>query len=146
MEIDVQTRVGTAPPARRVRSLIARLARSVPAPNGGRRKASRERSVSILFCGGRQMRTLNRRWRGKDRSTDVLAFPGEGLVLGDIVVSVPDAARAARRQGEAVGREIDRLLLHGYLHLLGYDHETDRGEMSALERSLRRRFRMGDAA
>jgi probable rRNA maturation factor len=87
------------------------------------------------------MRSLNRRYRGKDKSTDVLAFPaGDGGLLGDIVVSVPFAARQARRRGEPVSREIDRLLLHGFLHLMGYDHETDQGQMDALEARLRRRF------
>lgn len=87
------------------------------------------------------MRSLNRRYRRVDRSTDVLAFPaGAGGVLGDIVVSVPYAARQARRRGEPVSREVDRLLVHGYLHLLGYDHETDDGEMDSLEARLRGRL------
>ena len=92
------------------------------------------------------MRGLNRRYRGKDRSTDVLAFPGEGpALLGDIVVSVPYAAREAARRGEPVAREVDRLLLHGFLHLMGYDHEVDDGEMEALEASLRHRLGIASA-
>lgn len=87
------------------------------------------------------MRALNRRYRGKDASTDVLSFPaGHGALLGDIVVSVPYAARQARRRGDRTGREIERLLVHGYLHLLGYDHETDDGQMDALETKLKRRL------
>ena len=86
------------------------------------------------------MRSLNRRYRRKDRSTDVLSFPGAGRALGDIVISVPYAAREARRRGATTGAEIDRLLLHGYLHLLGYDHETDDGQMDALEARLARRL------
>ncbi len=89
------------------------------------------------------MAGLNRKWRRKDRSTDVLAFPAGGAdagFLGDIVISVPFATRQARRRGEPTAGEIDRLLLHGYLHLLGYDHETDRGEMDALEARLRRKL------
>jgi len=90
------------------------------------------------------MRALNRDYREKDRSTDVLAFPaapgpGAGL-LGDIVVSIPYARRQARLRGETAGREVDRLLVHGFLHLLGYDHETDEGEMDALEGRLRGRL------
>ncbi len=99
--------------------------------------------VSVLFCGDTRMRSLNRRYRRRDRPTDVLAFPagaGAGGVLGDIVVSVPYAARQARRRDEPVPREIDRLVVHGFLHLLGYDHETDRGEMDELESTLRRRL------
>ena len=85
------------------------------------------------------MRRLNRSYRRKDRSTDVLAFPGDGqTLLGDIVVSLPYAAREATRRGEPIGREVDRLLLHGFLHLMGYDHEVDHGEMDALETRLRR--------
>lgn len=97
----------------------------------------------MLFCGDRLIAGLNRRWRGKDRPTDVLAFPAEGVAagfLGDIVISIPYATRQARRRGESRIREVDRLLLHGYLHLLGYDHETDRGEMEALEARLRKKF------
>jgi probable rRNA maturation factor len=112
--------------------------------SGGRvrgTRASESDDVSVLFCGDRRMRTLNRRYRRKDRSTDVLAFPaGGGGLLGDIVVSIPYAFRQARRRGEPVAREIDRLLVHGLLHLSGYDHETDDGEMDALEAGLRRRL------
>lgn len=129
---EVRADVAGAPSPLRVRRLVQGLSRAARAPGG---------EVSILFCGDRRMRSLNRAYRGLDRSTDVLAFPGEhpGL-LGDIVVSVPFAARQATRRGEVTARELDRLLLHGLLHLLGYDHETDRGEMDALETRLRRRF------
>ena len=94
------------------------------------------------------MRTLNRRYRGKDRTTDVLSFPLrmgkfpriQQRLLGDIVISVRAAERQARAAGETVYHEIDRLLVHGFLHLLGYDHE--RGgqgarRMEARERRLR---------
>jgi probable rRNA maturation factor len=105
---------------------------------------SRAAEVSILFCGDRRMRALNRDYRAKDRSTDVLAFPAApgpgGGLLGDIVVSIPYAGRQARRRRETAGREVDRLLVHGFLHLLGYDHETDEGEMDALEARLRGRL------
>ena len=92
------------------------------------------------------MRSLNRRFRDADRSTDVLAFPAGGDLLGDIVISVPCAAREARRHGTPAARELDRLLVHGFLHLCGYDHETDRGEMDALEAKLRRRLGLAQAA
>ena len=104
--------------------------------------------VSVLLIGDAAMRTLNRRYRGKDRTTDVLSFPlREGKfsgvqhhLLGDIVISVPAAARQAKAAGETLLEEIDRLLVHGFLHLLGYDHERDGAEarrMEALERRLR---------
>lgn len=86
------------------------------------------------------MRALNRRYRGNDWPTDVLAFPGGGGALGDIVISLPYASREARRRGQGRAEELDRLLLHGYLHLLGYDHEVDDGQMDRLEARLRRRL------
>jgi probable rRNA maturation factor len=86
------------------------------------------------------MRALNRHYRGKDRTTDVLAFPGDGGALGDIVISLPYASREARRRGQGRAQELARLLLHGYLHLLGYDHEVDDGQMDRLEARLCRRL------
>ena len=93
------------------------------------------------------MRTLNRRFRHIDRPTDVLSFPSfqeppgraalrRGVFLGDLVIDVPYAARQARRRGHAVTREVQILLAHGLLHLLGYDHETDDGTMFRLQRRL----------
>jgi len=145
MVIAVSSRVKGAPPERRVRALLSRAARLVPRSriqNPGSRI-----EVSVLFCGDRRMRALNRRYRRKDAATDVLAFPAEAPgLLGDIVVSVPYASRQARRRGEAPAREIERLLLHGLLHLSGYDHETDDGQMEALEMRLRRRLALAEAA
>ena len=140
MEVDVRTTAAGAPAAARVRRLLTRAAREAH---------GRGSAVSVLFCADGRMRTLNRRWRGKDRSTDVLAFPGDGGgagagFLGDIVISVPYAAREARRRREPAAREVDRLLVHGLLHLMGYDHETDDGEMDALEGRVRRRLSIAD--
>jgi probable rRNA maturation factor len=95
------------------------------------------------------MAALNRRWRRKNSSTDVLAFPAGGngeRFLGDIVISVPYAARQAARRRDSASREMDRLLVHGYLHLLGYDHETDDGEMDLLEARLRKRLDIAERA
>jgi probable rRNA maturation factor len=96
--------------------------------------------VVLVLAGDGLLRRLNREYRGKDRATDVLSFPGPGGEegLGDVVISVPAAARNARRQGHGVPRELDILALHGFLHVLGYDHETDEGEMDRLEGRLRR--------
>jgi probable rRNA maturation factor len=128
-----------------VRALLARAARLIPRSKIENRQSKIE--VSVLFCGDGAIRTLNRRYRRMDAPTDVLAFPAEGGgLLGDIVISVPYAARQARRRGERPAREIDRLLLHGLLHLSGYDHETDGGEMDALEKKLRRRLDLAEAA
>jgi probable rRNA maturation factor len=138
LEIGVRAAVSGAPPAARVRRLITKAARAT---------RSRPREVSVYFCGDSRMRALNRRYRRKDQPTDVLSFPGgEGALLGDIVISVPYAARQARRRRQPASAELDRLLLHGYLHLLGYDHEADGGEMDALEARLRRRFRIEERA
>ncbi len=142
MEIDVRATAAGAPGAVRVRRLLSAAARAARAQGSG---------VSVLFCADARMRALNRRWRGKDKSTDVLAFPTNGTgagrgFLGDIVISVPYAAREARRRREPAAREVDRLLVHGLLHLMGYDHETDGGEMEALEARLRRRLRIADPA
>jgi len=142
MEIDVRATATGAPPAVRVRRLLSRAARAA------RTEGS---AVSVLFCADARMRSLNRRWRGKDKSTDVLAFPTNGAgaaagrgFLGDIVISVPYAAREARRRREPAAREVDRLLVHGLLHLMGYDHETDDGEMDAIEARVRRRLGISD--
>jgi rRNA maturation RNase YbeY len=101
-------------------------------------------SVGVRFAGDRTVRRLNRDFRGKDKATDVLSFPGEespeGRHLGDIVISVPTAERQAGERGAALEEEVKLLLLHGVLHCLGHDHETDRGEMERLERRLRRRW------
>lgn len=103
--------------------------------------------VSVVITGDKAVRTLNARYRGKDRPTDVLSFPGPGAPhqadLGDIIVSLETAARNARSQGRTLSAELDVLALHGFLHLLGYDHETDHGEMDLLEARLRRRLLTG---
>lgn len=101
-------------------------------------------SFAVRFTGDRGVRRLNREYRGKDRATDVLSFPGgdtlEGRHLGDVVISVPAAVREAEAGGETVERRLRRLLLHGVLHCLGHDHETGDGEMERIERELARRW------
>jgi probable rRNA maturation factor len=95
--------------------------------------------VLTADCG---IRALNARYRRRDQPTDVLAFPGEGGAsgLGDVVISVESAARNARALGRSLAQELDVLALHGFLHVLGHDHETDDGTMQRLERRLRRRL------
>jgi probable rRNA maturation factor len=132
----VRSSVQGSPPASRVRALLAKAARITGA---------RVDEISVLFCGDRRMRALNRSYRGMDHSTDVLAFPSGGppaggVFAGDVIVSIPYAKRQARRRGESTSRELDRLLVHGFLHLLGYDHETDEGQMDALEGRVRARL------
>ena len=98
--------------------------------------------VCVVLAGDGLLRRLNRDYREKDRPTDVLSFPGEGgeAGLGDVVISVETAERNARGLGRTLGRELDVLALHGFLHVLGYDHETDDGEMDRLEARLRKRL------
>jgi probable rRNA maturation factor len=104
--------------------------------------------VTVAFVSDRAMRELNWRWRGKEGTTDVLSFPAaqdefeklEGLSLGDVVISVEQAAQQASEHGLSFENEVAQLILHGLLHLCGYDHETDNGEMNRLELRLRRRL------
>jgi rRNA maturation RNase YbeY len=100
-------------------------------------------SFAVRFTSDREMRRLNFAYRGKDKTTDVLSFPGvptpDGNHLGDVVIAVPTARRQAAEHGHDVARELRTLLLHGVLHCLGHDHETDDGTMERLERRLRRR-------
>ncbi|MET0624436.1 MAG: rRNA maturation RNase YbeY [Pyrinomonadaceae bacterium] len=125
--------------AERWREFGERALKVVPAGDAG---------AVVAFVSDRAMRELNRRWRGKVGTTDVLSFPagqeefekGEGLSLGDVVVSVEQAARQAAEHGLDFEGEVRQLILHGLLHLCGYDHETDGGEMNALELRLRRRL------
>lgn len=101
-------------------------------------------SFAVRLVGDRTMRAFNRDFRGADETTDVLSFPGEsgpdGAHLGDVVISVPQAARQARGRGHRLAGEVRLLVLHGLLHCLGHDHERDDGEMERLERRLRRRW------
>ena len=123
----------------RWRAFVAKALKVVPAEGAG---------VTVAFVSDRAMRELNRRWRGRRGTTDVLSFPSEqdefekteGLSLGDVVVSAEQAARQAGEHGLDFEGEAAQLILHGLLHLCGYDHERDGGEMNALELNLRRRL------
>ena len=100
--------------------------------------------VTVLLTRDATMRDLNRRFRGKNRPTDVLSFPAADLIQsqekGDLAISVEPARRQATEQGHALTCELKVLILHGVLHLAGYDHEADAGEMQRRERSLRARL------
>ncbi|MGC2162323.1 MAG: rRNA maturation RNase YbeY [Silvibacterium sp.] len=102
-------------------------------------------SVSVLLTGDGEIRRLNRAFRGKDKATDVLSFPaGDGMgrsrMAGDLAISIETAAREAEQRGHALEVELRVLLLHGVLHLAGFDHETDSGEMERKENLLRRKL------
>lgn len=116
--------------------------------------ASARGEVTVALVGDRQIRSLNRRFRGLDRVTDVLAFPMDGAAagpgplasgpryLGDIVIATDRARRQARAEGHSLTTELRVLALHGLLHLLGYDHERDAGQMERMEGRLRRQGRL----
>jgi probable rRNA maturation factor len=103
--------------------------------------------VSVLLTTDRRIRRLNRQYRGIDKATDVLSFPADSLVQkqekGDLAISVETARRQAAEQGHALTSELQLLILHGLLHLAGYDHETDTGRMARREAELRARFGLG---
>jgi probable rRNA maturation factor len=106
---------------------------------------TQKKPAAIAFVSDRKMRELNREFRGKDKTTDVLSFPFEADefdsqtdFLGDIVISLEQAQRQAAENDLDLETEVKQLILHGILHLCGYDHETDGGEMNRRERQLRK--------
>ena len=119
--------------------------------------ASARGEVTVALISDGRMRSLNRSFRGKDYATDVLSFPfeqapktrrrshasapgaGRAQQLGDVVIAVGVARAQAAAAGHPVGTELKVLALHGLLHLLGYDHESDQGRMARAEARLRRR-------
>lgn len=103
--------------------------------------------LSLALVGDREIQELNARYRNKNEPTDVLSFPMDPAlpagkrILGDVVISVEQAEKQARKRSKTLDDEIERLLIHGTLHLLGYDHERSEGEakvMRALERKISR--------
>ena len=105
------------------------------------RSAKLRGTVNVLVTSSRELRALNKRFRGKDKPTDVLSFPPVLGVIegfgGDVAISADIAALNARGLGHSAAEEIKILTLHGVLHLAGYDHERDRGEMERKEQRLR---------
>ncbi len=110
-----------------------------------------ESGVTIAFVRDRAIRKLNRQFRRRDRATDVLSFPAREKdylgndylgndYLGDVVISTDTAMKQAQEAGFTFEREVSELLIHGLLHLCGYDHETDNGEMNRMELKLRRKL------
>jgi probable rRNA maturation factor len=100
-------------------------------------------SATIAFVSDKTIRQLNRQFRGVDKATDVLSFPADDQSnLGDVAISVDTAAVQAKENGLTFEEEVAQLILHGLLHLSGYDHETDNGEMNRLELLLRRKLRI----
>ena len=130
MKIAFVNRSGRTVDAPRWRRFLRRLAAFLDAPDG---------TLTVLFCGDEEIAALNGSWRGKPHPTDVLSFAGGGATaegiahLGDLAISLETASRQARGAGHPAPREIEMLLAHGLLHLMGYDHETDDGTMMRLQ-------------
>jgi probable rRNA maturation factor len=109
---------------------------------------ARAREATIVFVSDRTIKKLNHQFRGKDYATDVLSFPSQQeefetelkTSLGEVVVSLDRAAVQAKENGLTLTNEVEQLILHGLLHLCGYDHETDRGEMNRLELKSRKKL------
>jgi probable rRNA maturation factor len=102
--------------------------------------------VTVLLTTDAAIRKLNRQFRGKNAATDVLSFPASGLgaegIAGDLAISVTTALGQAAEQGHSLSTEIKVLILHGLLHLAGFDHEVDDGKMARRERVLRAKLRL----
>jgi probable rRNA maturation factor len=115
---------------------VAKARRSIPIPG----------LVNVLVATSGEMKSLNARFRGKDEATDVLSFPTGGTdgLAGEIAISFEIAKENAGKLGHSTADEIKILILHGMLHLAGYDHEKDHGEMSREERRLREVLRLPD--
>lgn len=111
-----------------------------------RRAAGLRGSVNVLVTSNAEMTSLNRRFRGKDKATDVLSFPAARDVAkefaGDIAISADIATQSATSLGHAPAVEVKILTLHGILHLRGYDHERDNGKMARREQELRRELKL----
>lgn len=111
-------------------------------------EVAKGRAFDCLITGDAELRKLNRHWRGNDYATDVLSFPGvqpplphgrgSESGLGDLAISIMRARAQAREFGHSTEDEVRILMLHGVLHLLGMDHETDRGQMARAEKRWRK--------
>lgn len=114
--------------------------------NRARAAVGLEGEVDVLLTSDAELKSLNRAYRGKNKPTDVLSFATPPEIAsqhaGDLAISIDTAARQAVTYNHRVDTEIKILILHGLLHLSGEDHETDKGEMAALEAELRREFNL----
>ncbi|HXY57589.1 MAG TPA: rRNA maturation RNase YbeY [Methylocystis sp.] len=122
-------------------ALAARVIRQCEAVTGV--KLAKNCELSLAFCDDAAIRALNAQWRGKDRATNVLSFPTPGALktkalLGDIVIAHETVAREAQAEGKSLADHTAHMIFHGFLHLIGYDHETpaEAEEMETLERRI----------
>jgi probable rRNA maturation factor len=125
-----------------VRLVLKAVGRKVP----GARHVD---SVSVLIAGDEEMKRINRSFRRKNRTTDILTFPADATYiepgsslrpLGDLIISIDQARRQARAERHSLSTEVRYLLLHGVIHALGFDHDADKGEMNQLEVEMRGRL------
>jgi len=111
-----------------------------------RRAAGLKGQVNVLLTSSAEMKSLNRRFRGKDMPTDVLSFPAEPgaqkQFAGEIAISAEIAGQNARLLGHPHAQEVKILVVHGILHLRGYDHECDNGQMARREKQLREKLHL----
>ncbi len=133
---DVQIRRGTLP-KRELTAFVREVCAAIPLHG----------EVSILLATDAAIREMNRAYRRKDKATDVLSFPAAGLadgplLAGDLAISLDTSGRQAAEFGHTLLIEVKVLLLHGLLHLAGFDHEQDTGQMARRERALRDRFEL----
>ncbi len=104
------------------------------------------REFECLITNDAELQRLNREFRGKDYATDILSFPAHSpRLLGSLAISYERAAEQAGQFAHSIEEEVEILMLHGLLHLLGFDHETDRGRMARIESDWRRRLALPDA-
>lgn len=122
--IDINNRTKSAINSRLVRQAAEKFLR-------GRRKSGRE--VSIAFVGNQEIRRLNKRYRGIDKATDVLSFAGEGNFLGEIIIDYSLIKQQAKKFGHSVDYELIFILIHGLLHLVGYDDKTEAGRREMMK-------------
>jgi len=101
------------------------------------------KDIELILTTDEEIKKLNKEYRNKDKATDVLSFPLEnilGMPLGSIIISIDTAKKGAEEFGHSIEDEIKLLFIHGLLHLLGYDHEVDNGEMREKEKEVIEKF------
>lgn len=148
--IDMSIEAGGWPPE----EALGELARRAVAAASAVTEMDTPHTLGILFTADGEIRALNARFRGKDKPTNVLSFPatanaglpGELPHLGDIALAYETVVREARAEGKPFDHHLSHLIVHGFLHLVGYDHETDREaeEMEELERAVLKGLAIAD--
>ena len=106
------------------------------------------KDIELILTNDKEIQAINKEYRNIDKPTDVLSFPLEdmpNMPLGSIIISIDTAKRVAEKLGHSIDDEIKLLFLHGLLHLLGYDHEVDNGEMRAKEEEIIKKLNLPDS-